>query len=579
MPHLFFSRLLPATTPIDNSSCNGELRDCIAVRDCQRQRDKGESGGRKRREGGYGGHAMAMAGSATCPSTRASYQLSVSYSCSRKGRNRLGSHAWLLGLRRQRSRFLLPRLSLCMACFSQIRFRKQLIAGNAGVRSNDQQFQNSGVFRSWNQHPLTRFEAWDSSMDAGVTSAAQTTVDEEFTKSNMSSMNGAKPDPYIVVNLGSVSRRVPFQRLAVWTAVVITMFQLRDFVGIIMGTVVLSVIGNSVVSWAEDYLPGRRRLLVATMYVVILAALIGVGVMYIPRLTQEGAKLIARIQNEDPYTLVSDKLRSALGENVTDQLERFLLVMTKPDTVVMESVAGSRTQRLRALQQMIKEYAGAMVVWLATLISATSRFALQSLVSLIFSFMLVWDMPAIRRGVQSLKQSRLSIVYEEIAPVIGTFGAIFGKAMQAQSAIAVVNTALTALGLLVLQVSGVGFLSVLVFLCSFVPVAGVIISTVPIGLVAFTESGLLQLGLVVLMVILIHAVEAYILNPVIYSAHLKLHPLLALGVLVFAEHTLGVWGLLVAVPMAVFFSEYIIKRNSMTMGEDNKYRALPSVPS
>jgi hypothetical protein len=45
-------------------------------------------------------------------------------------------------------------------------------------------------------------------------------------------MNGAKPDPYIVVNLGSVSRRVPFQRLAVWTAVVITMFQLRDFVGV-----------------------------------------------------------------------------------------------------------------------------------------------------------------------------------------------------------------------------------------------------------------------------------------------------------------------------------------------------------
>jgi predicted PurR-regulated permease PerM len=226
---------------------------------------------------------------------------------------------------------------------------------------------------------------------------------------------------------------------------------------------------------------------------------------------------------------------------------------------------------------------------------------------------------------------------------IGTFGAIFGKAMQAQSAIAVVNTGLTALGLLVLQVSGLGFLSVLVFLCSFVPVVGVIISTVPIGLVAFTESGLLQLGLVVLMVILIHAVEAYILNPVIYSgvctaqpfldiflgfhvtlyfpddseklqplvqdpiiqiirsftllhsfwsylglkvywfffaaAHLKLHPLLALGVLVFAEHTLGVWGLLVAVPMAVFFIEYVIKRNPMTLGEDNNYRALPSKPS
>ncbi|CAK9199003.1 unnamed protein product [Sphagnum troendelagicum] len=532
-----------------------------------------------------------MAGSSVCPPSASTscYCVSVSYSCSRTGPSSLGlTHALLFqGLRvgrqrLQRSGYQFPRLSLCCACFSQYQFGEQLIAGKVGVGNMDKVLEKSGVFRSWNQHPSTtrRFATWDSRMDADARSAApRTTVSEEFSDSSMSSMNGAGRDPYVVLSLGSLSRHVPVQRLAVWTAVVITMFQLHDFVGIIMGTVVLSVVGNSVVSWAEDYLPGRRRVLVATMYVVILAALIGVGVVYIPRLTQEGAKVIAHIQNEDPYTLVSDKLRSALGEKVTDQLERFLLVMTKPDTVVMESVAGSKSQRLRALQQMIKEYAGAMVVWLATLISATSRFALQSLVSLIFSFMLVWDMPAIRQGVQSLKQSRLSIVYEEIAPVIGTFGAIFGKAMQAQSAIAVVNTGLTALGLLVLQVSGLGFLSVLVFLCSFVPVVGVIISTVPIGLIAFTESGLLQLGLVVLMVILIHAVEAYILNPVIYSAHLKLHPLLALGVLVFAEHTLGVWGLLVAVPMAVFFIEYVIKRNPMTLGEDNNYRALPSKPS
>ena len=32
----------------------------------------------------------------------------------------------------------------------------------------------------------------------------------------------------------------------------------------------------------------------------------------------------------------------------------------------------------------------------------------------------------------------------------------------------------------------------------------------------------------------------------IYSAHLKLHPLLVLSVLVIAEHSLGVWGLLMA---------------------------------
>lgn len=56
----------------------------------------------------------------------------------------------------------------------------------------------------------------------------------------------------------------------------------------------------------------------------------------------------------------------------------------------------------------------------------------------------------------------------------------------------------------------------------------------------------MQLAMVVLMVTGIHFIEAYLLNPAIYSAHLKLHPLLVLSVLVMAEHSLGVWGLLLA---------------------------------
>jgi len=68
-----------------------------------------------------------------------------------------------------------------------------------------------------------------------------------------------------------------------------------------------------------------------------------------------------------------------------------------------------------------------------------------------------------------------------------------------------------------------------------------------------------QLALVILMVACIHVIEAYGLNPAIYSAHLKLHPLLVLTVLVVAEHSLGVWGLLLAVPLTVFVLDYAIR--------------------
>ena len=69
---------------------------------------------------------------------------------------------------------------------------------------------------------------------------------------------------------------------------------------------------------------------------------------------------------------------------------------------------------------------------------------------------------------------------------------------------------------------------------------------------------LLQLALVILMITGVHFVEAYGLNPAIYSAHLKLHPLLVLTVLVVAEHSLGVWGLLLAVPLTVFALDYVV---------------------
>lgn len=101
--------------------------------------------------------------------------------------------------------------------------------------------------------------------------------------------------------------------------------------------------------------------------------------------------------------------------------------------------------------------------------------------ALILGFFTLWDLPTISKAVASLKHSRLAPVYEEVAPVLGVFGKLFGKALEAQARIAAVNTALTALGMWALAIPGVGLLSLFVFVCSFIPIAGVIISTTPIG--------------------------------------------------------------------------------------------------
>lgn len=53
-------------------------------------------------------------------------------------------------------------------------------------------------------------------------------------------------------------------------------------------------------------------------------------------------------------------------------------------------------------------------------------------VAMILSFFVLWDLPNIRKGITSLRTSRLAPVYEEVAPSLTVFGTLFGKALQAQ---------------------------------------------------------------------------------------------------------------------------------------------------
>lgn len=82
-----------------------------------------------------------------------------------------------------------------------------------------------------------------------------------------------------------------------------------------------------------------------------------------------------------------------------------------------------------------------------------------------------------------------------------------------------------------------------------------------------TQYGFAKLAMVILMVVFVHFIEAYGLNPAIYSAHLKLHPLIVLAVLFVAEHCLGVWGLLLAVPLTVFTIDYCIRYPERSVAE------------
>ncbi len=96
-------------------------------------------------------------------------------------------------------------------------------------------------------------------------------------------------------------------------------------------------------------------------------------------------------------------------------------------------------------------------------------------------------------------------------------------------------------------------------MCGLIPVLGMWISSAPIIIMAINSGGV-ELGLwALLMIIVIHLIEAYILNPRIVSSVMRINPVMTLIILYIAHGLIGMWGMLLGVPIAVYIYRKINK--------------------
>src|SRR5690606_32943998 len=183
------------------------------------------------------------------------------------------------------------------------------------------------------------------------------------------------------------------------------------------------------------------------------------------------------------------------------------------------------------------------------------------LLSLLFSFLIVLDLPKLTRSVQELRYTKIGFIYDEVAENIKDFGRVLGTALEAQLFIAIANTILTALGLWLMGLPSLVFLSTIVFFCSFIPVAGVFLSSTPICLVALqVPNGGVKLMLIAIgLILLIHFVEAYFLNPKIFGHHFRMNAVIVLIVLTIGGKLFGVWGLVLGLPVVNYFFAHAIR--------------------
>jgi predicted PurR-regulated permease PerM len=100
-------------------------------------------------------------------------------------------------------------------------------------------------------------------------------------------------------------------------------------------------------------------------------------------------------------------------------------------------------------------------------------------------------------------------------------------------------------------------LAVMIFFFSLIPVAGTIASLIPLSIIAFNNGGIKKILFVCILIAALHALESYVLNPKFMAAKTELPVFIIFIVLIVSEHFMGVWGLLIGIPLFMFLLDLI----------------------
>ncbi|WP_235872272.1 AI-2E family transporter [Siminovitchia acidinfaciens] len=314
------------------------------------------------------------------------------------------------------------------------------------------------------------------------------------------------------------------KRIIIFGLIVLILYSLRSMINLILLTFIFSYLMNRLIEFTAKRIPLHRRVLVLIMYTAIVGILTYGLVKYFPIITAEISQLIKQIT----------AFYSQPHENA---------ILSFIETIISKNQLAAYLEN--GLSFLVKSF---------TDISKTS---VQVIIALILSLFFLLEKPRLKEFTSKFKESKLAPFYFEIEFFGKKFTRTFGKVIEAQFIIALVNTVLTIIALTIMGFPQLFVLAIMVFFLGLIPVAGVIISLIPLCLIAYTIGGFIKVVYVVVAITIIHAVEAYILNPKLMSAKTDLPVFYTFIVLIFSQNFFGVWGLIIGIPVFVFLLDVL----------------------
>jgi len=276
----------------------------------------------------------------------------------------------------------------------------------------------------------------------------------------------------------------------------------------------------------DKYIKINHVLVTVFLYVLMFIAIVFVVYNYIPSIIKQVGEIKTEISTFDIYSID--------GGAITSYILPYL-----------EDIKFTTISKGAGLDKVIK-YATNVGTW-----------SFNVFVSLILSLFFMIEKDKIKSFVRKFDDSRVSGMYRYIKDFGKNFLNSFGKVIQAQILIAFVNSVLSTIALFIMNFPQVLGLGVMIFIFSLVPVAGTIVSLVPLCIIAYSVGGVKMIIYVIILISVLHSLESYVLNPKFMADKTELPVFFIFLTLLVSEHFMGVWGLLLGVPLFMFILDLL----------------------
>lgn len=187
---------------------------------------------------------------------------------------------------------------------------------------------------------------------------------------------------------------------------------------------------------------------------------------------------------------------------------------------------------------------------------ATTSAVIGSVINLALTFVLAFYLAMEEHGVQ--KFLRLIVPKNQEEYITGLWSRAqhkIGMWMQGQLLLSVFVALLVYIPMLILDMPYASMLALLAFFGELVPVVGLSIATIPALFIAWVHGGTSLLGIVALIYIIIGQLENHVLYPKVMNKMVGVPSVVVIIALVIGAKLAGIWGVLLAVPVAAILME------------------------